>query len=69
MLKKLVLALVIAALGGGCWYGWQYYNTREEEMQKNHIEKNFSFESVINKRKHLRAHRLSIQTVICLENY
>lgn len=49
MLKKLVLALVIAALGGGCWYGWQYYNTREEEMQKNHIEKNFSFESVINK--------------------
>ena len=49
MLKKLVLLLVIAGLGAGAWYGWQEYSVHQENVLKNHIEKNFSFDSVIRK--------------------
>ena len=55
MLKKLVLLIVVAGVCAGGWYGWQNYSANQENVLKNHIEKDFSFDSVVRKAKALAA--------------
>ncbi len=53
MLKKTILLITACCLGVGIWYGFDEYNKHQENIVKNHIEKNFSFESVLTKAKKL----------------
>ena len=49
MLKKLVLLSAVMVLSVGGWYSWHEYSIHQENILKNNIEKNFSFESVVSK--------------------
>lgn len=55
MLKKIALLIMVAGVCAGGWYGWQNYSANQDNILKNHIEKNFSFDSVVRKAKALAA--------------
>ena len=53
MLKKLILLLAVSGIAVGSWYGWQEYSVNRESVLKSHIEKDFSFDSVVRKARKL----------------